>query len=167
MRPLGDSAEESTHYELYSPVQRFICPTYTLRPRVRQLRGSLSTSDTSVLAGEPVTFQTLAICNSLAEVLNMYQSSGCTLYFIGTRLKAQLNKMSIGIRLCEEMIEKEDYQFQGRSGSELVLTLYQHYGIAYISELRGIFTFCLYESERQIFLAVRDRYGVNPLFGLF
>lgn len=67
-------------------------------------------------------------------------------------------------RLREEMIEKEKYQFQGRSDSELVLALYQHYGAAFVSELRGEFALCLYDSERRTFLAVRDRYGIKPLF---
>ena len=67
-------------------------------------------------------------------------------------------------RLREEMIKKEDYQFQGRSDSELVLALYHHYGTAFVSELRGEFAFCWYDSERETFLAVRDRYGVKPLF---
>lgn len=67
-------------------------------------------------------------------------------------------------RLRQDMIEKENYQFQGRCDCELVLALYQHYGAAFVSELRGEFAFCLYDSERRTFLAVRDRYGVKPLF---
>lgn len=62
------------------------------------------------------------------------------------------------------MIEKEDYHFQGRSDSELVLALYQRYGTAFVSELRGEFALCLYDAERETFLAVRDRYGIKPLF---
>ena len=67
-------------------------------------------------------------------------------------------------RLRTEMVEKEDYQFQGRSDCELVLALYQCYGTAFVSHLRGEFALCLYDAERELFLAVRDRYGIKPLF---
>lgn len=67
-------------------------------------------------------------------------------------------------RLRAEMIEKLDYEFQGRSDCELVLALYKYYGFSFVSYLRGEFSLCLYDSERGIFIAVRDRYGIKPLF---
>ena len=67
-------------------------------------------------------------------------------------------------RLRAEMIEKLDYQFQGKSDCELVLALYIYYGPSFVSHLRGEFAVCLYDSDREIFVAVRDRYGIKPLF---
>ena len=62
------------------------------------------------------------------------------------------------------MMEKNDYHFQGHSDCELVLALYKYYGFSFVSHLRGEFSACLYDSERDIFIAVRDRYGIRPLF---
>ena len=67
-------------------------------------------------------------------------------------------------RLRAEMIQKLDYNFQGRSDCELVLALYKYYGFSFVSHLRGEFSLCLYDSERDLFIAVRDRYGIKPLF---
>lgn len=67
-------------------------------------------------------------------------------------------------RLRLEMVAKLDYKFGGTSDCELVLALYQCYGLSFLSHLRGEFSFCLYDSERDIFIAVRDRYGIKPLF---
>lgn len=67
-------------------------------------------------------------------------------------------------RLHAEMVEKLAYEFQGKSDCEVVLALYQHYGLSFVSHLRGEFSICLYDSEREIFIAVRDRYGIKPLF---
>ncbi|KAK4693692.1 asparagine synthase (glutamine-hydrolyzing), partial [Lecanoromycetidae sp. Uapishka_2] len=67
-------------------------------------------------------------------------------------------------RLRADMVEKQGYKFQGRSDCELVLALYQYYGKSFVSYLRGEFALCLYDSERELFLAIRDRYGIKPLF---
>lgn len=67
-------------------------------------------------------------------------------------------------RLREEMEDKQQYQFQGTSDSELVLALYKYYGLSFLSKIRGEYSICLYDHERELFLAVRDRYGIKPLF---
>lgn len=62
------------------------------------------------------------------------------------------------------MVQKLNYEFQGRSDCEVVVALYKYYGISFVSHLRGEFAICLYDEEREIFLAVRDRFGIKPLF---
>ena len=66
--------------------------------------------------------------------------------------------------LRAEMVAKIDYQFRGRSDCELVLALYRYYGFSFLSHLRGEFAICLYDEERNVFIAVRDRLGIKPLF---
>jgi asparagine synthase (glutamine-hydrolysing) len=56
------------------------------------------------------------------------------------------------------------HHFRGASDAELVIPLYQKYGIDFLSKLRGEFALVLYDSERQLFVAARDRYGIKPLF---
>lgn len=67
-------------------------------------------------------------------------------------------------RLRLEMIDKLGYNFGGTSDCELVLALYQYYGLSFLSHLRGEFSLCLYDSDHDLFIAVRDRYGIKPLF---
>jgi asparagine synthase (glutamine-hydrolysing) len=72
------------------------------------------------------------------------------------------------IYLSDAEIEDEKledfHQFNGRSDSEVVIPLYQKYGINFLSKLRGEFALVLYDSERQLLVAARDRYGIKPLF---
>ncbi|KAK4936395.1 hypothetical protein LTR10_022721 [Elasticomyces elasticus] len=67
-------------------------------------------------------------------------------------------------KLRLDMEQKIDYKFQGTSDSELVLALYKYYGLSFLSHIRGEFSICLFDSERELFMAVRDRYGIKPLF---
>ncbi|KAL9078976.1 MAG: hypothetical protein Q9157_002119 [Trypethelium eluteriae] len=59
---------------------------------------------------------------------------------------------------------KKFHTFKGHSDCEVVVALYRKYGQDFLSKLRGEFAVCLYDSERQVFLAARDRYGIKPLF---
>ncbi|KAL9597624.1 MAG: hypothetical protein Q9219_005007 [cf. Caloplaca sp. 3 TL-2023] len=67
-------------------------------------------------------------------------------------------------RIREDIQKKTNYAFKGSSDCEIVIALYEYYGVAFLSHLRGEFALCLYDSKKQLFLASRDRTGVKPLF---
>lgn len=67
-------------------------------------------------------------------------------------------------RIRNELMREFNYAFNGRSDSELVIALYDVYGMSFLSMLRGEFAFCLYDSGKDFFIAARDRYGIKPLF---
>jgi asparagine synthase (glutamine-hydrolysing) len=56
------------------------------------------------------------------------------------------------------------YDFQTGSDCEVILALYQEYGIHFLEKLNGIFAFVLYDSEKDEFLIARDPIGVLPLY---
>lgn len=67
-------------------------------------------------------------------------------------------------RIKEELAAKHDYIFTSSSDSEIVLALYQVYGLDFLQHLRGEFAICLYDESKDVFVAARDRYGIKPLF---
>ncbi|HYA43044.1 MAG TPA: asparagine synthase (glutamine-hydrolyzing) [Syntrophobacteraceae bacterium] len=66
-------------------------------------------------------------------------------------------------RLREELI-LEGHEFRTGSDSEVIIHLYQQYGLAFVAHLRGEFAFLLYDRRERKLLAVRDRFGIKPLF---
>lgn len=56
------------------------------------------------------------------------------------------------------------HRFTGNSDSEIVVALYQACGLDFLTHLRGEFAICLYDEEKDLFVAARDRYGIKPLF---
>lgn len=67
-------------------------------------------------------------------------------------------------RLRAEVSNQSGYEFRGTCDSELVIALYETYGMSFLSKLRGEFALCIYDSSKQYFFAARDRYGIKPLF---
>lgn len=57
-----------------------------------------------------------------------------------------------------------EYNFRSHSDCEIVLALYKHYGVSFLSHLRGEFAIVLWDAKREVFLATRDRYGVKSLY---
>ena len=66
-------------------------------------------------------------------------------------------------RLREELIAL-GHMFRTRSDSEVIIHLYQQHGLAFVDHLRGEFAFLLYDRCNRKLLAVRDRFGIKPLF---
>ncbi|KAJ7487266.1 putative asparagine synthase [Mycena galericulata] len=63
---------------------------------------------------------------------------------------------------CE--LEAKGSVFKTKSDSELVVHLYKHESLNFLSSLRGEFAFVLYDSKRRLLFAARDRFGIKPLY---
>jgi asparagine synthase (glutamine-hydrolysing) len=61
-------------------------------------------------------------------------------------------------------LEAKGYQFNTGSDSEVILCLYQEYGLGCFEHLRGEFAFLLYDKARKLLIAARDRFGIKPLY---
>ncbi|KAK5994214.1 Amidase chyE [Cladobotryum mycophilum] len=57
-----------------------------------------------------------------------------------------------------------EFNFVGNSDCEIVIALYKHYGLSFLSHLRGEFAFVLWDAKRELLVAARDRYGIKSLY---
>ncbi|OUS30789.1 asparagine synthase B [Thalassotalea sp. 42_200_T64] len=57
-----------------------------------------------------------------------------------------------------------DYAFQTKSDCEVILPLYEEFGVEFIDKLQGMFAFCLYNQEDNSYLVARDHMGIIPLY---
>lgn len=61
-------------------------------------------------------------------------------------------------------MELEGYQFRGHSDTEVLLSLYLHFGVSLLPKLNGIFAFAIWDKRSQELLLARDPLGVKPLY---
>lgn len=61
-------------------------------------------------------------------------------------------------------LEQAGCVFRTESDSEIALHLYRVHGVAGLRRLRGEFAFVLHDAGNDLLLAVRDRFGIKPLF---
>ena len=67
------------------------------------------------------------------------------------------------IELREELAGK-GHTFKSGSDSEVIIHMYEEYGVSSFSRLRGMFAFALYNISTGELLLVRDRFGEKPLY---
>lgn len=63
----------------------------------------------------------------------------------------------------EELIKK-GHQFRTHSDTEVIVHLYDEYGLDFIHKLNGEFAFTIWDEKKKLLIAARDRAGVKPLF---
>ena len=61
-------------------------------------------------------------------------------------------------------LESLGHTFATRCDSEVIIHLYEEYGLGFTEYLRGEFAFVLYDKAQSRVIALRDRFGIKPLY---
>lgn len=69
-----------------------------------------------------------------------------------------------GWRTLKKQLQEKGYTFESGSDCELILPLYQEYGLGMFEMLDAEFAMVIYDSERDSLVAARDPIGIRPLF---
>lgn len=67
------------------------------------------------------------------------------------------------IELRKEL-QAKGHQFKTESDVEVIVHLYEEYGVDFINQLNGQFAFALYDTKRKLMFCVRDQLGIIPFF---
>ena len=60
-------------------------------------------------------------------------------------------------------LTQDGYLFKTQSDSEILIPLYERYGVHAIEHLRGEFSFVIWDAKNRTLVAGRDRFGIKPL----
>ena len=80
------------------------------------------------------------------------------------KLVVTFNGEIYNYRKLRASLEAKGYAFRTQTDTEVLLHLYAEKGEAMVNDLRGMFAFALWDSEKGGLLLVRDPYGIKPLY---
>jgi len=63
-------------------------------------------------------------------------------------------------------LEKKGHRFRSKTDVEVILHLYEEFGVEHLNHLRGMFTFALWDTRKDEFFLVRDRLGIKLVYFL-
>lgn len=64
----------------------------------------------------------------------------------------------------KSLITKYHLQCVTASDSEVLIRMYQKFGTKFVDKLEGMFSFCIYDEEKDSFFCARDRFGKKPFY---
>ena len=100
-------------------------------------------------------FQRLAIMGLTEEGMQPFSLHGNSLV---------CNGEIYGFRPLKEKLIQKGYTFSSGSDCEILLPLYEEYGLEMFSMLDAEFALVLYDASSKTYIAARDPIGIRPLF---
>jgi asparagine synthase (glutamine-hydrolysing) len=67
------------------------------------------------------------------------------------------------IEIREKLISL-GYFFRSQSDTEVILAAYKEWGFSCVEQFNGMWSFCIYDKEKNILFCSRDRFGVKPFY---
>lgn len=61
-------------------------------------------------------------------------------------------------------LKEKGHRFISQTDTEVIVHLYEEYGINCLEKMDGMFAFCLWDKKREKIFLVRDRMGIKPLY---
>jgi len=63
-----------------------------------------------------------------------------------------------------EILQKKGYKFKTATDTEVILHLYEEFGVSCLQYLRGMFAFAIWDNNKHQLFCVRDRFGIKPFY---
>jgi len=67
----------------------------------------------------------------------------------------------------KKYLEEKGYSFKSKADTEVILASYMEWGTDCVKRFNGMWAFCIYDKNKNIFFCSRDRLGVKPLYYFF
>lgn len=84
--------------------------------------------------------------------------------FKGKRLVLTYNGEIYNYLELRGELQAKGYRFTSGTDSEVLLRAYEEWGQASLEKFNGMFAFAIYDEDKQVIFAARDRFGVKPFY---
>ena len=98
------------------------------------------------------------------SILDLTSRSDQPLAYRGGRYQVVFNGEIYNYRELRAELRAAGYEFQSDGDTEVIPAAYDHWGEDCLAHFRGMFAFCLWDREKGVLFAARDRFGIKPLY---
>jgi asparagine synthase (glutamine-hydrolysing) len=98
------------------------------------------------------------------SIIDLSAEAGQPMHSSDHRYTIIFNGEIYNYRELREDLKLEGVEFKTSSDTEVLLNLYMKYGKECLSQLDGMFAFCVWDEAKQEMFCARDRFGEKPFF---
>ncbi|MGS2722704.1 asparagine synthase (glutamine-hydrolyzing) [Porticoccus sp. GXU_MW_L64] len=107
---------------------------------------------------------TVHLGHSRLSIIDLSSASNQPLWDVSGRACIVFNGEIYNYRELRDELASNGYSFTSNGDAEVLLNLYLHFGEDALSHLNGIFSFAIWDSEKNHLFLARDHFGVKPLY---
>ncbi|MCL2379830.1 MAG: asparagine synthase (glutamine-hydrolyzing) [Coriobacteriia bacterium] len=101
-------------------------------------------------------FRELALCKSAPNAQPVFSADGNKLIVFDGEIYNR--------ELLQARLSTAGYVFGTGTSAEVVLAAYEEYGSKFLNELRGMWSFVIYDRKARTLFGSRDRFGIKPFY---
>ncbi len=136
----------------------YFWPTADMSSGNRSLRAELPTSASAISANTGVALGHRRL--SIIDVAGSAQPLGNE----DNSIQIIFNGEIYNYRELRPALIEQGHRFRTDGDTEVIVHLYEQYGLDFVKHLRGMFALAIWDANRQRLILLRDRLGQKPLF---
>lgn len=109
------------------------------------------------------TFNNLALGHRRLSILDLSPEGKQPMNYMSRYFITFNGEIYNYIELKEELI-KQGYLFKTKTDTEIILAAYDYWGNNCVKYFNGMWSFCIYDSIKQLLFCSRDRFGIKPFY---
>ena len=138
---------------LFSPTATLTEMSQTMRDRGPDANGSWLNQDATV-----------GMAHRRLSIIDLDETSNQPMHLKELGLSIIFNGEIYNYRELRKDLQEQGHVFRSNGDTEVLLHLYQRYGVDMLSRLRGMYAFVLWDATKETLVMTRDPLGIKPLY---
>lgn len=123
--------------------------------------------DAGIFQGYLKTGEQLGLAQRRLSIVDLSEAGHQPMFSKDNRYAIVYNGEVYNFTEWRKELERKGYCFRSKCDTEVILYLYQEFGLDFLSKLNGMFAIAIMDFENEQLLLARDRMGKKPLYFYF
>jgi len=110
------------------------------------------------------TDESVGLCHRRLSIIDLSEAGAQPMYSPSGRYITVYNGEIYNFPSLRAELELDGVSFRGSSDTEVLLALFEKYGIDCLSMLNGMFALAIWDTQEKVLFLARDRLGKKPLY---